>query len=409
MERVSIRDCKPRVSACRWTAVLGLLIWLAGAAQAVTLGVIGDSYGDEYAIKSSRNRHRNFVEQLAAADRVSFGNASGNPTQYQYNFAFSGATTDDAVSSQLPSTLSNLASLDYVVISIGINNFAGWTGSPNVPQTYRDIYNGNAIVTSNTVNNVVGDIQQMIGDIRAQNPNQSIVLANVPDWGAAIGFRSNIIDGNFNFTGISDPAKRQLVTDAVSNVNSQLTSFANGLGIPVVDNFGLLNLALQSPLYFPDLDGPGPNVNVTSNPSTSGQGDGTYFWADAIHAGTLYHGLFANAVLTAINMAYGEHLIPLLPQQIATAYTGSTELSVGDLQILGDNWQQNGADWAHGDFNGDGLVNLSDLQIIGDNWNLYGADLQALDIDLAGYVITPEPAAAMMLLGGMLLLTSRRR
>ncbi len=407
MEFVFTRDCKPRGSACQWAAVLGLVMMLAGAAQAVTLGAIGDSYTDEYAIKSSRNRHRNWVEQLATAGRVSFGNATGNPTQYQYNYAFSGATTDDAVSSQLPSVLSKLSSLDYVVISIGLNNFAGWTGSPAIPQTYRDIYNGNTTVTNNTINNIVGDIQQMIGDIRAQNPNQNIVLANVPDWGATIGFRSNIIDGSVNFTGISDPAKRQLVTNAVNTVNSQLTSYANNLGIPVVDNFSLLNLALQNPLYFPDFDGPGPAVNVTSNPSTSGQGTGAYFWADSVHPGTLYQGLFANAVLTAINMAYGENLIPLLPQQIAMAYTGSTELGVSDLQILGDNWHQSGADWAHGDFNGDGVVDLGDLQIIGDNWNLYGADT-VYSFDMADYVIVPEPAAAILLLGGMLLLAGRR-
>ena len=413
MGHIHSRVHKPRRELFGWLAALGLTLMLAATAQAVTLGAIGDSYTEEFAIKGTRNRHRNWVEQLATAKRVSFGNPSGSPTQYQYNYAFSGATTDDAISYQLPSVLNDLSNLDYVVINIGLNNFAGWvddpTGGPSVPQTYRDIYNNNTTVTTNTINNVFGDIQLMVNSILAQDPHKKIVLANVPDWGATIGFRSNRVDTVFNidFTGISNSSQRGRVTDAVTSLNSQLATYANGLGIPVVDNFSLLNLALQNPLYFPDFDGPGPTVNVTSNPSISGQGNGTYFWADALHAGTLYQGLFANAVLDAIDEAYGESVIPLLPRQIAAAYTGSTELGISDLQIIGDNWQQNGVGWAQGDFNRDGVVNLSDLQILGDNWDLYGAD-QAFGLDMSSYVILPEPTAATLLIGCLGLLARRR-
>ncbi|MCC6682499.1 MAG: SBBP repeat-containing protein [Phycisphaeraceae bacterium] len=78
------------------------------------------------------------------------------------------------------------------------------------------------------------------------------------------------------------------------------------------------------------------------------------------------------------------------------------QINLCDLQILGDNWQANGVNWASGDFTGDGLVNLADLQVLGDNWGYgVGADV-AFDeaLRLAGLNV-PEPAALVLLLAGV--------
>ncbi|MCC6681099.1 MAG: hypothetical protein IT445_09380 [Phycisphaeraceae bacterium] len=88
---------------------------------------------------------------------------------------------------------------------------------------------------------------------------------------------------------------------------------------------------------------------------------------------------------------------------------GDSMVNLSDLQILGDNWQSISADWYLGDFTGDGVVDLSDLQIIGDNWGYgTGSDI-AFDEALAQLsgAGVPEPATAILLLPGLLILPRR--
>ncbi|MCC6680948.1 MAG: hypothetical protein IT445_08600 [Phycisphaeraceae bacterium] len=88
---------------------------------------------------------------------------------------------------------------------------------------------------------------------------------------------------------------------------------------------------------------------------------------------------------------------------------GDGLVNLADLQILGDNWLNNSADWSMADFTGDNLVNLSDLQILGDNWGFGVAPDIAFDQALtqAGLPV-PEPATtAMMALMPLLALLRR--
>ncbi|MCC6683364.1 MAG: hypothetical protein IT445_20910 [Phycisphaeraceae bacterium] len=68
-------------------------------------------------------------------------------------------------------------------------------------------------------------------------------------------------------------------------------------------------------------------------------------------------------------------------------------INLSDLQVLGDNWQNDSATWSMADFTGDGLVNLADLQVLGDHWNPAAGDFAAL-AQLPG---VPEPQALVML------------
>ncbi len=67
-------------------------------------------------------------------------------------------------------------------------------------------------------------------------------------------------------------------------------------------------------------------------------------------------------------------------------------VNLGDLQILGDNWQSASAGWGEADFTGDGQVNLADLQLIGDYWNV------SADFALLAQSIIPQPNSLAMLL-----------
>ncbi len=83
-------------------------------------------------------------------------------------------------------------------------------------------------------------------------------------------------------------------------------------------------------------------------------------------------------------------------------------VNLADLQILGDNWQSNAAQWSQADFTGDGLVNLADLQIIGDNWGFGAAADMTFEAALDQLTI-PEPGAfGLLAVGGLPMLVRRR-
>jgi hypothetical protein len=75
-------------------------------------------------------------------------------------------------------------------------------------------------------------------------------------------------------------------------------------------------------------------------------------------------------------------------------------VNVGDLGILGANYNTPGAGWLTADFNGNGIVNVGDLGILGAN---YGGGTGGLPTS------TPEPATmGLLVLGGLAVLRRRR-
>ena len=72
---------------------------------------------------------------------------------------------------------------------------------------------------------------------------------------------------------------------------------------------------------------------------------------------------------------------------------------VGDLNILGTNWQQSPDPWGSGDFNVDGIVDVADLNLLALNWQ---------ESIPAAAAAVPEPASFVLALGALLLLMTRR-
>ncbi|MEL7088996.1 MAG: hypothetical protein AAGL98_11245, partial [Planctomycetota bacterium] len=84
--------------------------------------------------------------------------------------------------------------------------------------------------------------------------------------------------------------------------NANLTDWALGQKIPVVDAYGLLNLgnALHEEGGSLTLGGQTIAAGTAGNDQP-----GNSWYADAAHAGTIYHGLLANAVLDAFAQRHG--------------------------------------------------------------------------------------------------------
>ena len=108
---------------------------LPTAHVAVTVGALGDSYTDEYQFYPTARTHaRNWVEQLATAQKASFGafsrSSRGEPRDqgYAYNWARSDATSSDMVANQLPGLAAQVASgtVHYAWIFVGANDFIGY-------------------------------------------------------------------------------------------------------------------------------------------------------------------------------------------------------------------------------------------------------------------------------------------
>src|SRR3954464_6082722 len=128
----------------RLTALLiALLTPLAPARAGLRggIGVLGDSYSDEYQFyPPDRTTARNWVEILAATRGLAFGRFSeasrGEPRNqgFAYNWARSDATTDDMIATgQHTGLAAQVASgeVGLVVMSIGGNDFIRALQSPD--------------------------------------------------------------------------------------------------------------------------------------------------------------------------------------------------------------------------------------------------------------------------------------
>ena len=113
------------------------------------IGVLGDSYSDEYQFyPPHRSTARNWVEILAETRGLNFGRFStrsrGEPRNqgYEYNWARSDATTDDLIATGQHTGLAAQVArgeVNLVVVFIGGNDFINAMKAPDPPAAFRQV------------------------------------------------------------------------------------------------------------------------------------------------------------------------------------------------------------------------------------------------------------------------------
>jgi lysophospholipase L1-like esterase len=275
-----------------------------GAGITGAIGVMGDSYADEYQFyPPDRATSRNWVEILAATRGLNFGAFSmasrGEPRNqgYAYNWARSDASTDDMIARGQHTGLAaqvKSGEVGLVVISIGGNDFIRALQSPDpltalermLPRTLS-----NYRVAVETILAARGDVKVVLttlSDIR-----------NLPEFAAPIR------------AGRLPAAIADAYTDAIARFNAQIKAIAaSDRRIAILDldmATRVANLISRDKLIFGGLclDRVNPSNRLDA-----------FFLADSRHLGTMGQGLLATMFLETINHRFDAGIPQLTEREV---------------------------------------------------------------------------------------------
>jgi uncharacterized delta-60 repeat protein len=284
------------------------------------IGALGDSLTFEYLGVASLASAKNWVEQLAEFRDINFGafNADwGAPrgVGYEYNWGVGAATTTNVIANGLHTSLAAQVAAGQVSLAVIGGANADLANAPGQGfARYQAIYNGTLTGTALTglIDEVATNIATIV-DTVASAGDVRLVLWNVADLNATP------LVARLGFT---DPVGRQRYSDAVAALNVRIEGLAAQRGIPVVDLFTYSRQIIGGaswvvggvPLDMTNY------VNFQSNP--------THLFEDDAHPGTIGSGLLANAVITAIDRAYGADIAPFSDQELL-AHAGLTPPTQG--------------------------------------------------------------------------------
>jgi hypothetical protein len=278
----------------------------------LTVGVLGDSYSDEYQFAPPhRPLARSWVEILAATRGVHFGAFTTQSWEdarlagFQYDWARDGATSGYVVQDELPGLRAQVAGgqVNTAFLFMGSNDFdsvfnAAATGKVPTDQALAQLNQEEAQLEANFTTTV--------NTLLAANPNAHVVVSTL--------FDLNLQPGTSNM--LWRPEAQVLLgalSRAIGRYNALVRATAAGNSrVALVDIDGMMsNLVREG-----GSRGMVPFANIWLN--VGGPGDDVHhlFLADRMHFGTVFQGMIANAFVEAVDAAFGAHLVPLTPQQI---------------------------------------------------------------------------------------------
>jgi phospholipase/lecithinase/hemolysin len=268
------------------------------------IGVLGDSYSDEYQFyPPERAVARNWVEILAETRGFDFGRfdtrSRGEPRNqgYEYNWARSDATTDELIRTGQHTGLAAQVArgeVGLVFIFIGGNDFINALKSPDPTRALDDV-----------LPRALANYRVAVRTILAASPEVKLVLATLPDIGNLPEFAGPIRQGRIP-RSLADTYAR-----AIEQYNTQIRSFGTaGRRIAIMD----LDLATRiANLLSPD------HVYLAGrrlDRLRSGQDLEHFFLADRRHPGTLGQSMLAQMLIDTINDRFGAGIEPLGNREI---------------------------------------------------------------------------------------------
>ncbi len=287
---------------------------LASAAHPIRIGVLGDSYSDEYRFyPPDRSHAANWVQQLAANGRASFGafttKSRGAPRNQGYadDWALSAATSAD-----LPAQTTGLAAqaaagkIDVATVLIGGDDFLDLLESAALDPT-TDASTTAALPA--TAASVVANIETAVDAILAASPTVRVVVATLPPVSELPLVAS--AEASETALGLTGPAALVAATDAAEvQVNAAIKAFvaADPARLAVAD-FAAAAAAFAAPTY--------TLGRFTINATTPGDKPRDLFLADGVHPGTVGQAVLANTFVAAIDTSFGGTIKPLTTRQIA--------------------------------------------------------------------------------------------
>lgn len=258
----------------------------------VGLAALGDSLSDEYS-GEAYGYADNWVELLAASG-VNLGawGSYGEPRRdgYAYDWARAGATSASLLGQGQPDGVAEQATaglVNYAVLWVGQNDFStAWDGI----YWYDDPERGwNAQQIADFTTAVVGNIRTALDTLLASGVH--VVLVNVGDLSTLPAARQYYPDAQ----------RRELVSQVVVGLNSQLLDLAADYRLPLVDMFALGRVYLGT--------NASPIESVTIGGQTfwnaAGADPTNLFVADGVHPHTVAQAIFANLILKALQLGYG--------------------------------------------------------------------------------------------------------
>lgn len=276
-----------------------------------TFAVLGDSNSDEYRADDNRggayaSTTLGWIELLTKYKGMNFGTYSNwggfRRSGFQYNFSRSGATTVSAFQSDAPAALGALVSagtVRSVFYQVGANDFA-WYNSQ-----FSAIYNGTLAGSSlSTYNQSVANNVAKTLDIINASGKAKILVSLIPDATKSPSARANF----------PDPVKLKRVSDAVLEANTAIRSVANTHGYAIFDADSIGTRLLSN------VDPQGNYLVAGEKISFATPGDEPHhiLLGDAIHAGTVFSGIYANEWMNAMNTAFGTQFIVFTDSELLT-------------------------------------------------------------------------------------------
>lgn len=290
------------------------------------VGVLGDSYSDEYRFyPPHRARARNWVEIAAETRGVDFGPFSGEDrgtprhAGYAYNWARSGATTADAIAEGQHTGLAAQVArgeVGLVWVFLGGNDFLEALRSSDAEAEL-----------SLAADRAIANLETILGTLRGADRSVPILVATVPDV-----MELPELAGDLQ-SGVMSRSRATAATAAVRRFNERVRSIPARDGrVFVVDLFLSQQVAR---MVAPDaMRVAGRRVSR----EVAGDEYECLFLADGRHAGTVAQAMIARLFLATVNKHLDAGIRPLTDEEIiqyAMRVPAASPALAGGTALLG--------------------------------------------------------------------------